>query len=229
VTTIIGGGLPKPALIPWAARFTAEYAIEHIDELNAMLAEGDDIAALKWLKDSRLRSTETKANLGSDVHAALEANTLGTAYEASPAAAPYIEGFHEWVEDFSPRFEMVESSVYNRQHRYAGTLDAIVEIEGKLLLVDFKTGKSVYPEVALQLAAYRHAEFVGIGDEEHPMPATVGGAVLHLTPSGYRWIEVECGEEVFNAFLYVRECFRFAKDTASTVLGAPVMREEVSV
>jgi hypothetical protein len=226
VTTLIGGGLPKPALIGWAAKFTAQYAIDNIAELNTMLDAGDQLAALDWLKGSRLRSTEAKANLGSDVHAAAEAFVLGGQYEPSPAAAPYIEGFHQWIADYSPRFEMVESTVYSRWGEYAGTLDAIVEVDGKLLVVDYKTGKGVYPEVALQLAAYRHAEFTVVGDEEVPLPKVEGGAVLHLTPKGYRWIEVRCDEPIHDAFLHVADTARYVNEVADTVLGKPARHVE---
>ena len=33
VTTVIGNGVPKPALVGWAARTTAAYAIDYWDEL----------------------------------------------------------------------------------------------------------------------------------------------------------------------------------------------------
>ena len=33
VTTILSKGVPKPALVDWAARMAADYAINHWDEL----------------------------------------------------------------------------------------------------------------------------------------------------------------------------------------------------
>jgi hypothetical protein len=37
-------------------------------------------------------------------------------------------------------------------HRFGGTIDAYAEIDGKAYLVDFKTCKAVYPEMATQVA-----------------------------------------------------------------------------
>src|SRR5690606_1778475 len=34
VTTLLGEGLPKPALVNWAANTTADYAVDHWDELS---------------------------------------------------------------------------------------------------------------------------------------------------------------------------------------------------
>jgi hypothetical protein len=40
---------------------------------------------------------------------------------------------------------------------YAGTLDALVKKESKLLIIDWKTGKNHYAEHVLQNLAYQHA------------------------------------------------------------------------
>lgn len=219
VTTIINGGVPKPALVNWAAKFTAEFAVENVERLNDMLIEGDDMAAIAWLKSAKNVKTETASALGTEVHAAVEAYTLDEPYETSSAAAPYVVAFQDWLEDFSPTFEMVEASVYNRYRMYAGTLDAIATVKGVPTLIDYKSGKGVYPEVALQLAAYRNAEFVGVGDEELEMPETEAGAVLHLTPNGYVWIPVKCDSEVFQSFLYAREIHRWSTEDSKSVLS----------
>jgi hypothetical protein len=88
------------------------------------------------------------------------------------------------------------------------------------VIVDFKTGTAVYPEVALQLAPYARAEFIGAPDglTELPMPDVALGAVLHLTPKGYRFRLVRIDQPIFDAFCFAREVYRFNNDTAKTVL-----------
>jgi hypothetical protein len=111
--------------------------------------------------------------------------------------------------------------VYSRRYGYAGTFDAIATLPGLgLVLLDVKTGRRVYPEACLQLAAYAACEFVGDPDgrTEHPMPQVDTGAVLHLQPSGYRLIHVPVGRAVFEAFLAALAVFRFATDLAPTLL-----------
>jgi hypothetical protein len=38
VTTILSGGVPKPALVPWGIKSTAEGAVTHFDVLTTMLS-----------------------------------------------------------------------------------------------------------------------------------------------------------------------------------------------
>jgi hypothetical protein len=152
-----------------------------------------------------------------------------------------MQAFGSFLSDFSPEFLVSEATVFNRTEHYAGTLDAIAKIRAsgttlesagqeRTFLIDFKTGKGVYPESALQLAAYRFAEFICAPDgSEQPIPEIEGGAVLHLTDEGYELIEVVCDEAVFKTFLYVRECFRWQEEQSKTVLLPAMMPAPVEV
>lgn len=88
------------------------------------------------------------------------------------------------------------------------------------VIVDYKAGRAIYAEVALQLAPYARAEFIGAPDgvTELPMPRVDLGAVLHLTPKGYQFRLVRIDDAIFDAFRFAREVFRFTNDTARTVL-----------
>lgn len=226
VTTIIGGGVPKPALLPWGIKMVAEAAVDMCNELPAMVARDRD-EAIRYLKGSPYAKRDAAANLGTEVHEAIEAHSLGKPMPPwSPLVKPYMAGFEQFLADFAPVFTATEASVFNRSQKYAGTLDAIATItlplhdEPGSYIVDAKTGKGVYPEIGLQLASYRFAEFIGLPDgSEAPMPPVDGALALHLTPQGYRLIEVRADEEVFSAFLYAREVFRWATETSKTVLG----------
>lgn len=139
--------------------------------------------------------------------------------------APHLLQFERFLAAHTPTFEATEATVYNRAQHYAGTLDAILTLaDGRKLLVDYKSGKAVYPEVGLQLAAYRYAEFIGMPDNtEAPMQTVDGCAVLHLTPDAFTFQEVRADQDVFNAFLYARETFRFMEETSKTVLGELIL------
>src|SRR3990167_4318640 len=227
VTTIINGGIPKPALIYWSANQVAEFVRDNY-ERGAGLAATDRDAAYDLLKRAPWRKKEKAADIGSLVHEWIEADRLEKPMPKVPEQVePYLVSFRRFVEDFSPEYEAAEASVFNRKERYAGTLDAVVSLqlplttERQRFVLDAKSGKGVYPEVGLQLAAYRHAEFIGAPDgSEQPMPETVGALALHLTPEGYRLIEVDSGDAVFASFLYAREVYRFQLEISKTVLGA---------
>jgi hypothetical protein len=226
VTTIISGGVPKPALLPWGIKMVAEAAVDMADTLPAMVARDRD-EAIRYLKGAPYAKRDAAADLGTEIHQAAEAYALGKPFPPWPVTIlPYMTSYVKFLEDFTPTFTATEASVYNRTQKYAGTLDAIAaltlplhETPGRYIL-DTKSGKGIYPEIGLQLAAYRNAEFIGLPDgSEAPMPEVDGALGLHLTPEGYRLIEVRADDEVFRAFLYAREVFRFQTETSKTILG----------
>jgi hypothetical protein len=229
VTTIIDGGIPKRALINWAANETAAFACDNLQDLVPLLERGERDAVYDMLKRSPWRKTKKAADLGTALHEAIEAYVLGKPFPPwDPEVKPRMESFERFLADWEPEYEMTEASVFNRTERYAGTLDAIIT-GGKLgtrrILNDVKSGKGVYAETALQMAAYRHAEFIGIPDgSERPMPDIDGAAVLHLPEAGgYELVDVRADQEVFQAFLYCREVFRWVEQTAKTVILGPLV------
>src|SRR5207237_6771148 len=51
----------------------------------------------------------------------------------------------------------IERTVYCESCGYAGTLDLYARVEGALTVLDWKSGRAIYPEAFLQNVAYRHA------------------------------------------------------------------------
>jgi hypothetical protein len=209
-----------------------------------------DLAA-RWIKGAAERHRDEKAELGSDVHDEAEAFILAHGEDLARAVsgdadlpawpdrlAGHMTSFLAFCRDFEPEFLATEATVFNRTQAYAGTLDAILRVKLKngssgVLLVDYKSGRAVYEEVALQLSAYAHAEFVGLPDgvTEVPLPAIDAAAVLHITPDGYRFRLVRTDDAVFRAFQFAREVYRFRTELAGTVLLqdlTPAPREEVA-
>lgn len=255
VTSVIGNGVPKPAIAGWQARTIAEFAVANWRQIGAMLQtvrlhRSDDgasylgisadpdavVAAVDWLKGAPWRESERKMNLGSAVHAEAEAYILGVPRpEPALLIARYIESFRHFLDDLAPVYEMTEATVYSPRESYAGTLDAIVEIGGRRLLIDYKTGKDIYPDVALQLAAYARAEAVLLDDGTSvPMLPVDGALALHLREydpavpgdRGYSLIPVEISDRVYRAFLFAREVMRWAEDISKNVLSQPVTTPE---
>ena len=59
-----------------------------------------------------------------------------------------------WEKTSGYTWHYSERIIYSQKWHYAGTLDAIAEKNGKLIIVDFKTSKKVYDEHKFQIAAY---------------------------------------------------------------------------
>src|SRR5581483_11070940 len=242
VTSAIGGGMPKPYLIGWAAKVTAQAAIDNHDIVAAMLAKGDERGAIDYVKGARFRDSGTKADRGTIVHGALEAYLAGKPLDQETieaqlkearvplnmwkSAAAMIAGLMEFLYDEEPEVYWSESTVYSRQHGYAGTADLIarMRVGGTLknVILDVKTSKSIYDETALQLCAYARADFVGLDDgtEAELTPngeAIEHGIVVRPTPTGkYEKAVFTLTDEVYELFL---GCLTVAskKDVLDTV------------
>ncbi len=219
VTTILSA-LGKPWLGAWAAKMVAEYAYDFRSEWESL----PKVRAIRLLKGAPWDKRDAAGDLGTAVHDAIEAAVLGqTPPEYAADVAARMAHWDRFLADYRPTFLASEAAVFSRKHRYAGTLDGIAKIGDETLLIDVKTSKDVYPEYALQLAAYRHAEFLGLPDgTEAEIPATDGAAVLHITPDDYRLIRLRTDEEVFRTFLYIAQAHRWQKETSKTAVLDPV-------
>lgn len=229
VTTILKA-VPKPALVNWAAKMVAEWAVDNLDQVNALVKKDEKDAAVSLLKGAPWRSRDRAANVGTHVHELVSAMILGTPWDDwPPELEPYLENFLAFVNDYDVTFEASESQVYSRAEKYAGSFDFIAKIPklgDGLFIGDTKTGKGIYPEVALQLAAYAHADFIGLPNgTEAPMPLVAGGVALHLRADGYKVVPVRVDGEVFRAFLFTREMFRWMEELSGDVLGVPLDKE----
>jgi hypothetical protein len=218
VTTVLSV-LNKPALVGWAAKEVATYALENLGQLQ-VLNDKDPDGALALLKGSPYRKRNRAANLGSDVHRAVEAHVLEQPMpEWEPDVAPFMRQFEQFLLDVEPEFEATEATVYSREHGYAGTLDAIASVNQQRLVLDVKTGSGVYPEFALQLAAYARADFIGMPDgQEVAMPQIEGAAVLHLRPDAFELIPTRIDAEIFMTFLSALDLFK-AKEQERSWIG----------
>lgn len=237
VTNIIELGVPKPNLVHWAAWEVSRCAMDYLPRL--LRARGDEQrrAILGWLQKAAERRRDDAANLGSAIHDAAEAHILGTPWpEPTDEQRPYIEAFHRFCLRFRPQWEAAEMTLANLTDGWAGKADAwvwlaIPEIvpSPAMVLIDWKTGKNIYPEAALQLSAYNHAEIGFLRDGTQIIPPHADhAAVVHLRPSkysktgGYRVRPVDISEETYAAFLTAkRTAEEWVRGRSSEVLGKP--------
>ena len=116
--------------------------------------------------------------------------------------------------------------VCSERYAYGGTADAFVEIAGETWLLDYKTGASVYPDSALQLAGLARAQFIGYpGDPvQYPVPYATRFGILHVRPEGARLYPVTVDRETVAAFLDARRLYGWDQGPARTVIGEPLPR-----
>ncbi|MGW3545864.1 hypothetical protein ACWDNI_35725 [Nocardia niigatensis] len=227
VTTILGNGLPKKALINWAGTSTADYAVNNWAELDELPVAD----RLDRIKKGRYEKRDKAAARGTAVHDIAERLVHGETVDVPEELRGHVEAYVKFLDDFDVTPVIVESTVVSYQYGYAGTLDLIADLvmdDGLTFrwLLDIKTTQSgVYGETALQLAAYRHADAYvysnGIESSEKPLPYVHRTGVVHVRSDGYDLVPVTAGHDQLRAFRYVQQVAEF--DAASrSLIGEPI-------
>lgn len=237
VTTVIGKGLPKPALPYWSAKTVAEYVLdnpEQVDNLRS-LGRGPAVAALKAIP---WQARDTAAVRGTDVHKLAEELIHGREVDVPEHLAAHVEGYVRWLDEFQVEPLFTEHAVGNRRWHYAGTFDAIIKFgrgpwAGRTVLVDWKTSSGVYGETGLQTAAYARSEFMAPDETtEIPTPEVDATGVLHITDAGSQFYPLSPTpddiDQAFKVFSHI--AFVAGKtDWIKGLIGEPMRLETEAV
>jgi len=205
VTTIIGI-LDKPALVNWAAQQSASYAIEHWGELSNM----DLLTRANKIERGRFESNKRAIIRGHTLHAMAEKLLNGEAVETvDQTTLDDITAIARLLEKWQINPVLTEAPLCNTDDLWAGTCDVVADVPklGRIML-DYKTGKGVYDEVALQLAAYARANLrlEGIGKTAVQLPMIAGidqntGYVIHIQDGVAKLHPVRIDDDVYQTFL----------------------------
>ena len=198
------------------------------DDYYKLLSKGHDID-IELLADAALRHPNTvrdmRGSQGTNIHDALEA-LLDPAKDATPFKEEYatlFENAQEWILSAKLETIAVEPRVCSHEFQYAGTCDLVAyqEYQGRkqVVIVDFKTGSSVYDTASLQLAAYANA-WEEMNDEKPEMWPELA-YIMHVDRDTYKFKEskhihrynVKTKEfeidNAFAAFKAVRDAYRW--------------------
>ncbi len=225
VTTILGDGVPKPALINWAANSTAEAAVDRWDELTELQPS----ARLKELQNARYAKSDKAKKRGTEVHGYGERLVKGEKVTGIPdELRGHVEAYTAFLDKFEVDPILVEATIVNYRYGYAGTLDLICELTDekgarRTLLLDIKTNeKGIFGETALQLAAYRYAEFYLDADgNELPMIPVEGCGAILVNSDGAQLIPCTSDENTFKSFR-IAYAMRDIVNGSRDLVGAPV-------
>lgn len=145
VTTILSGGVPKPALMFWAAKMCTDCAIDTLPGLVAASRDPQALAGLRaWILNAHTRKKDERADVGSAVHAIIEAKLLGLPMPeaimvgdelvrlGSDELAPFVANVDRFLAEWEPEFTASEMVVANPTDGYAGTLDFMVRGDGRI-------------------------------------------------------------------------------------------------
>ena len=157
--------VPKPWLTSWVAKMIREELRRRLQDVDALNKETE-----KYILDSA-SAAETRRRTAAD---------LGTGVHEELAASPTVE---RCLRDAGIAVEGREVPVASLQHGFGGTIDLVGTARGAYVLLDWKTGKAVYPEYAYQLGGYALAfeETYGVSPKELLVGHVAGGVVELLS------------------------------------------------
>jgi hypothetical protein len=253
VTTIIRQIGGADGLINWAVGKTATAAIHEQDIWQPMIDRGLELEAVRYISGARWRPRPgcslTDADAGSLFHKLAERWIFEGKRPPCdvPEVSKLLDSFEQWLKASNPTFDALEMTVYHPDEGYAGTLDAILNVDGRRFVLDYKTTldsdegrrKRPWHSVAPQLAAYRHAKYVAVWkarteerysrryyllseDERRnalPMPEIEGGYCLHVSPWHADLYYVRTGEDIYrDGFLAAVDAARWTLRLADTAI-----------
>ena len=193
VTKVLGDTLNKPALLYWGEKMAAEIALK-----NPYLSAKEVIAEIQlYSKSTQKRGTyiHSLAEGMPDIKHLIDVDMVG--------CEGYVQALQSFWTTHKPEILGQEIELYSDKYGVAGRCDAIAKINGETWLLDWKSGKAIYPEVALQLAIYKDMlKDLGVIDVQHM------GVVLLKEDGGFVF-EEKVGE--LRDFLNVLEVFKWIK------------------
>ena len=205
VTTVISLGRQEQ-LERWKVHTALEAAGVRLERFTELVADVGPVAAARKVAAVPDKIAARAAGIGDQVHNWLEAKARGEAPgDLSGEAARFQAGAERFLEDYAPKWTLVEATVFNRTLGYAGTADFFAEVNGVRVVGDYKTGRYVHPEVALQLAALARGESIVEADgTEHEVPVADAGIAVHVRPEryacGYCVHDADIGETAWRRF-----------------------------
>jgi hypothetical protein len=141
-------------LIAWAVNLGKNYLLDKIKN-------GEQITIIDIEEASKIhRQTKEKAaDIGTQIHEWINKWIIGEKPEIpnEDNVKNGIMAFLQFQKDQKVKWVESEKIIYSKKYNFAGILDAIGVIDKSLVLFDFKSSNGIYPEYALQTAAYQIA------------------------------------------------------------------------
>ena len=236
VTSILKVMGKSDALMSWAARQTAEAAVDMFTDglgsitildgttytdkssLAKLLDTVGREGAIKALTSRSSWKRDEAAHLGTEVHNLADLVVRGQP-TPSMTETQRVRVLHyaKWWEaqlKAGVQLRLSEAMVVRpcddvNAYGWGGTFDLLYyDGDRQTVLADIKTGKAVYREAVLQLAAYGMANLVQPAPENvmangkvYPMPVPDRYQVIHVTEEGVREVEFHIGTPERMAFL----------------------------
>jgi hypothetical protein len=132
----------------------------------------------------------------------------GRSYEVESLVEPWVAAAMKFVHEARPRAERTETSVYDERTLCAGTFDFLGRLDNApelgRCLIDWKTGKGIYEDMAVQLVGgYLFGSEYILDDDAHEIEwrEPDSALIVHFTQDGYTIRQVPKDKQLRRAFL----------------------------
>ena len=164
VTSITGIIDKSRVLIDWALRLTKSHLSKFLEESRSNQFTTEELLPIidEAINQHNIKRDEA-ADTGSQVHdialkigeALKNKENIETLPEdLSEEVKNGVHAFIDWILEHKVKFIECERLVYSKEHKFVGITDAVIEVDGKRYLIDYKTSKGIYNEMKYQVAAY---------------------------------------------------------------------------
>ena len=153
-----------------------EYDLEYDDKAHSYKVEGVKVPSVTRVVDGCFPKDLTHwalsigqeeydkviseaLEVGNDTHQWIEhyINYGHACAEPEDYISKSVNAFLDWTNKYNPEWVDAERKIYCDKYKYAGTVDAVAKINGRVCVIDFKTSKKVYKPYHLQVTAYAQA------------------------------------------------------------------------
>jgi hypothetical protein len=172
VTWVLSNGIPKPALVGWAAGAVGDFVTDRLQIHDGRIVADevlDDLRAIgaqrerpipDWREAKKIPRTkiadgfkglpyadrDAAGGRGTETHRLAQLLAEGEEVTVPDELAGHVDAYLAFRDDWQPHDEHVEVPVANHTHRYAGTLDLFGRLgaapELGTCLIDLKTNRS---------------------------------------------------------------------------------------
>lgn len=165
--------------------------------LSHLNPEGNIDGLLRWAIaagtfEDYEKKLNTAADNGTKLHKGIEEMFKGKREDSLPIA--------NFRKRFSPKVINLEEVVFDNKNRIAGTYDALMEINGKKVMIDWKSGKKCHTKYLLQASFYRK-----LVDADEAWIVYFGGT--QKQGYGITKLKPELFEKYYNAVVYLKKIY----------------------
>ena len=168
------------------------------------------IAREGWHESQRIKSQagERGTRVHESVTLLIEKQTL---HEENYSREEWsrLDAFVRWYKEYNPEIMGTEIAGYSPKYGYAGRLDIICKISGKIIVNDIKTSSAIHGNFWLQVGSY--AQMMEELTDLHIDKTSI----LQLGASNknnYRYVESDDWKDDFKHFLSVKHTWEYAND-----------------